>query len=499
MQIFGERKADYAVIDVETTKIKKGERPRTKFWGYADSKGYKRFETTEKLIKFLEKEPAKILLHHSNFDIIQLLVDGVFDISIIRSHAGKLIRCGRGQHTFQNTLTTFPVSLKQIFHAFGYEKTELSNLAKRNYEDCVNGLDCFLKLDSLFFDLVGVSPLQVGTVAGTTFRAAEKHAGKMPKNTDYLVAYRGGRVEVFSTVRQMASKLDIHSSYPRSFLEAPRTDELLYVEVKTRDWHCPLFEAKTEDLLFFPNGRFRSYVFRSNWERYIEPFAEKTSIRILHREKLDFTWLCELNELVRTIYRQKSEAKSDGVKLCCKFLLNAFYGRIGLKGESERARILDAEPDGDDITYYSLGKNKWIAFDTVQRETRSNYPFAAYITDNARARIYRAFKRNNPLYGDTDSIFTPIKRSEFKEPISPDCGDWGYEGRKMFAARNVKDYEWNGEDVVKGGTPGKEFLTWTFKTFASGKTVTAMIRQRQGTLRKRIVLPSGETEPIVVN
>lgn len=488
-----------AVIDVETTELEPGCIPETKFWGYADTNGYERFERTKDLAKFLKRKDESVLLHHSNFDPTQLLVDKERGLRVINSHNGRLIRCSYEGHLLQNTMSVFPIALVKIFKAFGYSKTSLKNLAKRNYEDCVNGLDCFLKLDALFFKLVGVSPLETGTVAGTTFRAAEKRAGKMPKDLRFLSAYRGGRFEVFSLQEKHAYKYDIHSSYPRSFLEAQETEELWHVKVVTKDWHGPLFDASMTDMLGFPNGRFSSWVFKSNWERYLEPYVEQTSLKILSRHKLKFKWIVALKELVQTIYALKRDTKDEGIRLCCKFLLNAFYGRIGLKPESERVRIMEYEPDGDGVTSFRLGRKLWLVFDAVEREVRSNYGFAAFITDNARARLYRGFKRNLPMYGATDSIFSVLGRSEFNEPQGNQCGDWAFEGFKRFRALNVGDYEWGDEVVVKGGRPGSEFLTWTMKTFAEGQGVVATTRERRTDLRKRIVLPDGGTMPLIVN
>lgn len=485
---------DYAVIDVETTELQSGFIPETKFWGYADSHGYERFETTRQLRKFLDTRSPKFLLHHSNFDVIQILVDRQHkDFSIRNSHDGKLIRCFWGKHTLQNTFTVFPVALKKIFAAFGYKKTSLKNLDKRNYEDCVNGLDCFTRLDRLFFDLVGVSPLQTGTVAGTTFRAAETFAGKMPKDLRFLHAYRGGRVEVFDTRETRAYNYDIHSSYPASFLDCPEKDNLLHLRVKTRDYYAPFFDAACQEMLIFPNGTFETWIFESNLERYILPNCEKTSLRKLSKHAINLSWLRALQPLVSKIYEQKQTAKDEGIKLCSKFLLNAFYGRIGLRPESEKCSILGYEKDGDDCTSYRLAKNLWLCFEKVQRETRSNYPFAAFITDNARARLYRAFARNNPVYGDTDSIFTATAPRAFKETIGPDCGQWAFEGCGNFRARNVKDYDFDGETTRKGGS---KFLEWTLKRFCAGKTVAEIVRNRRTGLRKRETLPSGETLPL---
>lgn len=489
-----EHSRDFAVVDVETSLITDGEIPRTKFWGYADRDGYKCFPTTDKLTKFLRSIPPKTLLHHSNFDVIQMLIDGA-NLQILKSHNQRLIKCKIGEHILLNSLSCFPVKLAKIFAAFGFTKTELGNLKKRNYEDCVNGLKCFLELDQVFQQLVFVSPLNRGTIAATGFAAAEKFAGKMPKDLRFLEAYRGGRVEVFDMREKQCSNYDIHSSYPQSFVECPPFDDLLEVDVKTKDWHCPLFDSRSNDMLLFPNGKFRSWVYRSSLERYVIPVAEKTSIKIISRHRIDFTWLLQLKELIKTIYEKKR--LSDGaIELCCKLLLNSLYGRIGLRGESERARILAYRPDADDITVYPLGKKRWLAFDKIERESRSNFPFAAFITDNARGRLFHAFKRNDPAYGDTDSIFTTTGKQKFKETLGDGLGEWGYNGRDKFQALNVKDYIFGGKTVRKGGMQN---TIWTLKQFARGKTAQLITRTRQTGLRKRLVNSDMTTEPLVVS
>lgn len=513
----------YAVADVETSRIKDKEKPKTKFWGFADGGGYETFKTTKQFLRFLKGIPPRTILHHYNFDVIQLLLDGCDTLKILKSHNGRLIKCQIGEHFLLNSYSCFPVKLEKIFNAFGYEKTDLGHLTKRNYEDCVNGLKCFMELDSLFQSLVFVSPLKRGTIAATGFAAAEKFAGQMPKDLRFLEAYRGGRVEVFDTRKIDCSNYDIHSSYPQSFIEAENKETLMRVQVTTRDWHCPLFAADCNDMLLFPNGVFQSYVFESTWQKYIEPYAEKTKIKVLERTKFDFSWIVELRNLVRNIYDKKRV--SDGaIELCCKLLLNSLYGRIGLRGETERARILDYRPDGDDITVYPLDTGRFLAFDKIERESRANFPFAAFITDNARGRLFRAFKTTNPYYGDTDSIFTPVRNAV---KCGDELGGWGDNGREWFQATNVKDYifgctkchgkkigtfakfetgehkgkckkcKGKGFLVVRKG--GDEQLIWTMKQFAAGKCAEHRVRTRKTKLRKRRVLADGRTEPLTVS
>lgn len=484
---------DYAIIDVETTLIRDGEIPKTKFWGYADISGYKKFQTSNALLRFLEKTEPKTILHHTNFDVLQLLVDGAKDIQFLKSHNGKFITTKLGIHTLLNSYSPFPLAMRDIFAAFGYKKTDLGQLDKRNYDDCVLGLECFLKLDSIFTELVGVSPLQKGTIAGTGFGAAEAVAGKMPKDLRFLEAYRGGRVEVFDTRKAQLNGFDINSSYPRSFIEAPESDELWHIGVWTKDWHCPFFDEFSDDLLLFPNGKFTSWVYKSNWEKYIEPYAEKTRIKVLKKYKINLSWITRLKDLIHHIYDKKNISEG-AVKLACKLLLNSLYGRIGLRGSSERARFLDYKPDGDNITLYKIGK-RWLSFDSVLREPRSNFPFAAYITDNARARLYQGFKLHIPSYGDTDSIYTKTKKEDFRLVVGRGLGEWSHTGYGSFQARNVKDYVWKNAEVLKGG---KGKTVWTLKRLASGKGAVEVVKTRKTELRKRIVLPNGETIPIVV-
>ena len=484
---------DYAVLDVETTMIKDGEIPKTKFWGLYDGHTYRKFNTTNALLRYLEKARPLTLLHHSNFDVIQLLVDGA-DIAILKSHNNRLIKCSLGDHVLLNSYSCFPISLAQVFAAFGYKKSSLGQLEKRNYDDCVLGLECFLKLDSLFEQLAGVSVLQKGTIAATGFGAAEKIAGRLPKDLRFLDSYRGGRVEVYDTRSTFAGKFDICSSYPESFVECPKQSKLLLVKVKTSDFYAPLFDRNNIEMLHFPNGVFSSYVYSDVLEKYILPNSPKTKIKIIRSSKIDLEWITRLKGFVLTIYEKKQNS-TGGIRLVCKLLLNSLYGRIGLKGESERARVLNYRPDGDDIAVYYLGRKRWIAFDKILRPSRSNFPFAAYITDNARGRLFQGFTRNNALYGDTDSIFSKVSKQTFSEPIGNALGQWDYQGREKFQATNVKDYTFGKDEVRKGGG---DFVTWTLKKFAQKKSAESVHRTRQTSLRKRVVLADGSTRPHII-
>jgi hypothetical protein len=512
---------NYAVLDVETTMIADGELPRTLFWGLADETSYYKFNTTKALLKFLKTYESHTILHHSNFDVLQLLLDGA-PLDIQRTHNARIIRCKLFNHSLLNSYSAFPLSLAAVFDCFGYSKSPLTcpthehdkesqydtcapcrhALHKRNFEDCKDGLDSFLRLDEIFSRLVGQSPLERGTIAGTAFRSAQECAGyKLPVDTRYLEAYRGGRVEVFNTNDTVAEKFDINSSYPFAFIDAPDNDSLLAVTVKTNDHYCPLFDASVDDCLLFPNGRFVSWVFESNLQRYLEPVWTKTTIKVIKRIKIDLRWIKAVVPLIEKLYRKKNDAKQKGdkaIETASKLLLNSLYGRIGLKGESERCRVMDYRPDREDCTTFQLSRSRYLVFDSIFREVKSNFPLAAFITDNGRARLYRGLVGARAYYGDTDSVISPTAGKFFNayEKCGSAIGEWKYEGKEKFKAQNVKDYFWGSEEVRKGGAG---FIQWTLKTMAAGNSPRQIVRERISELRKRVTTFNGETLPVVVN
>ena len=484
------------MIDVETTPIEHGKIPETLFWGAADYRGYMRFESTVALVSWLREQEPSLLLHHSNFDIIQLLTDGIIDIekfNILKSHNNRIIACVLGKHITANTHAMFPCGLSRIMSAYGLTKESLDNLDQRNIDDCVKGLDSVLRLDADFQKVCGVSPIKMGTIASTAFRAAEMYSGKMPKNLGYIEAYRGGRVECFYCGEEEHSKYDINSSYSKSFCCARDTETLLHLRVQSKDWFCPFFDSNTFDMLLFPQGVFETWTFESNMEQYLSTNWKNVDIKVLEKIPIDATWLVKTSELVQKIYRLK-QSSSGGIREACKFLLNSMYGRIGLRGDSERARIMSYVPDGNHVTAYQLTWDKWLVFDIISREPRSNFPLAAYITDNARARLYQGVVNTQASYCDTDSAF--VRQAELFPNISDEMGAWKYEGRKIFKARNVKDYFWDGAHVLKGG---EKSTVWTLKRAAQGKTAIEVERETTGMFRKRIRNDDGTTDPITIN
>jgi hypothetical protein len=529
------------MLDYETDLLSDGKAPKTKFVGFANHSRYYYFGSTSCLRRFLRRSSQRYqLLHHSNFEVLQLLQDKA-DIRIQRSHKARIISCKFGKHTMLNTYSVFPVALEKILNAFGYKKESLSNLRARNWSDCVRGLECVERLADRFKEICGVNPLDVGTIAGTGLRACELVAGKMPIEDRFEAAYRGGRVEGFrfgsyltldqqraliqDTRRRQAwinahpdfectqperdlllpyqedfkrvSRFDINSSYPFSILDCPQRAKLLHVWVRVKDFHCPFFVEAIKEKLVFANGVFSTWIFEDTFERYIRPNCESIVFRIISQHELDFSWLCKLKPLIKRVYDEKriADKRNDAAtRECCKLFLNSIYGRFGLRGQHEMAIITNRVASGDCVVYHRLRNRRFLSFKEVSRMVRHNFAFASYIADNARARLYEGFVKTSAIYGDTDSVITTNGANGLD--VGKGCGEWKRELTRIpFELRGLKDYTVGGKEVLKGG---KESFTWTLKQFCGEGTVKLNSRTRGEPFHKRVVLADGTTRPHIV-
>lgn len=520
-----------AVADVETTFLKDGEKPRTLFWGLAvEGEGYRRFETTVALWRYLEKRRDKLIIyHHHDFDVIQALVDGA-PLTVSRVRGGRIMLShGPKPHEWRNSYMLFPTGLKDILESCGFKKIGLDNLEERNRADTEDALKAFRILDAKYLGLWGIAPLCAGflTAASVAFASAEIDAGPVPEWIRDRDAYRGGRVEAFRVGPCGESDLwDINSSYPFSFLDAPPKDTLyfLHVEVDT-DGASPFFHLdEPSRKLLFPIGKFRTAVWGSSYDRYIAPHGGIKSVAIERRISADFRWIRLVAQRLAKAYLVRAQAKERGdsaLAYAAKIGLNSVYGRLGMKPEREIASTVVKLPPDPDITYCDLPGNRFLVFKKIPARPRANYLFASYITCNARARLYDAICRSSGVhYVDTDSLYV-AKGQGAPQPQGKAMGRWKYEATEDFAVETSKDYTFGKTVKRKGGRvicgcskdglegPHKEDLSkcpnlqtqnfvWTVKQALDKGVVTEQSKERLTTYDKREILPSGATRPIVV-
>lgn len=540
-----------AVADVETSALTPGEAPRTFFWGLqVEGEDYREFRTTRELWAFLRERPELLVYCHRDYDMIQALVDGEeLRIGLVR-HSRLLQAHGPGTVEWRDSHALYPSPLKEILESAGFKKPPLPErlreartfedlspadrelLRERNRADTSDAIVAFRKIADAYERSFGIYPFggEVLTAASCSFRASELVAGKLRADLRHREVYRGGRVEAFwvsptGTESRDATYWDINSSYPYAFTDAPKEDYcyVLDVELKKTDRPTPFFElTETRRKLLFPSGKFRTAVFASNYERYIAPHGAVKSVKAVACYRVDLRWVQRVAELVRRAYAQRLEAKKRGdgaTSYAIKIALNSIYGRLGMKAGRQVAIVKDRVAQDSVVDYYRLPGGKKLNFVTVFTRPRAHYLMAAWITCNARARLYDALARcSRPLYCDTDSILLeagekfPLRESPTR------LGGWKHESEKdgPLIVHSAKDYELQGEVTRKGYKPcptcrgtgkhdaapceecdgtGSAMLTWTLKGALDARrgTCERSVRTRKSAYDKREVRADGST------
>lgn len=514
------------VVDYETTKIRPGARPKTRFIGLTtEREGYQRFPDTASLARYLSRRSDLRLYHHHDFDPCQAIVDKHFPTDLFM-RGGRILRCRMGESQWYNSYALFPDGLAKILDACGFRKLPLAceeheaevskknskadyydsclacktALGERNISDCSQALAAFLRLGREYEAECGIDPVRAGcmTAAAAAFKAAEMHAGPLPLDLENREAYRGGRTEAFRLWDcGEADYYDINSSYPFAFLDLPERDWLIHarVWVSKDDAPRPFFmENDRKEGLIFPAGRFTTWFTASNYERYYAKHSGILRVQILEKYRLDLRWLKRLAPMIGRIYRKRQECEDKpAIKYALKIFLNSIYGRLGMRPvRIETKRSTTAPAAG---SYFRLGPNDYLSFQPKWTMPKANYGMAAAITDNARARLYDGARRLSAVhYMDTDSLYPP-KGAVFPLPTGRELGAWKFEKSGRLRVTTVKDYEFAGETHRKGG---KRHTIWTVKLALNREYPMRVDKKRRTRYSKRRVRYDGSTQPLTV-
>jgi ribosomal protein L24E len=228
------------------------------------------------------------------------------------------------------------------------------------------------------------------------------------------------------------------------------------------------------------------------WERYYQPHADNVNLTILERHKIDLTWLQRAAPFIRKLYAAKRDAADTARAAVAKLALNSCYGRLGLRGEVEIARIVTRLPDGHDNEFMHLPDGRILYFFKFQRDGKVNYPLAAYITDNARGRLFAACKATTSAsYVATDAIFCGGNI-----PTGDGIGDFKANGRELFLVNSPNVYKWGLETKRAGGGRRTE---WTLRRLAAGGGAATVTPELACGVLKRAVNFDGTTTPFVVD
>lgn len=261
---------------------------------------------------------------------------------------------------------------------------------------------------------------------------------------EQLQGFYGGRTEAFSRGEFYNYHCyDVNSMYPYAMtkeLPNPNTmyktdftkkkyifeyEGISFVDIITpTDMKYPLLPYRTKEKLLFPLGGFSGWYTHIELRKAIELGYHITKIRRTYYYKQTKPFL---KEYVDTLYALRLEYKKnkDPREAVVKLHLNSLYGKF-----------VQRFYDRDIIVPSVLREDQLSAYDDIERignyfrlKTYISHPryfcqpiWGAYITAIGRLKLWSYFSRAEPLYVDTDSLFT-----QYELPSSTQLGELKHE------------------------------------------------------------------------
>lgn len=458
------------------------------------------FPTTGDLREHLAiRTPTPLRLFvHGDREVIAQLVDGYRDVRF---------QVVRGGVVLASSIHDGQIILQNIEPLFGGARLEdVAAAAGRDFDhrapvdaQAASVMPGILAIASRMHETIGQDPLTGNrkTSAGLAFAALTAAHGNPTVDLRAHDAFRGGRCEARTLRKVRATLWDVNSSYAQSFREAPPTDKLMLCRVRVNGDVPPCFDHDN-DRLTFPVGTFRTWIWASTYDRALEG----AGVRILKAEEsypVDFRWMREAGQTLATWYDERAAATARGDRataLALKGILVASYGKLGLNGQVELASVGHRAPR--EGVYYKLGDREFLRFKTLRHvtNTRANYPYAAWIADNARIRLYEGLRDTGfaAHYWDSDAML--LYPGAKPGNVGTGLGQWKKVRTADLQVFDQKDYQFGGTVKRKGGEHVKSIR---LKTWAKSGTAHEAHRTRRHVYEARQVLSDGGTAPLEIH
>ena len=486
----------FAVFDVEAENWKD-----LLFVGYYDGVRYRVFDDVESFFDFLLKGRKKkiVYAHYLDYDIMfildYLLRQGKdrFMVSTTLSNSllikAEVIDLNKGfRIEFRNSYAILSYPLGKLFKAFlGKEKTPLSDIRKRNYEDCVY----LHEIIKRFFAIVGEIGLTTSQIALKYYRRKYQPCNITNNfKLDYIVrrTYYGGRTEIFNFNLDLDRKVhlfDINSMYPYVMMNNPYPIgemKKVYKHEKESLGVClvsfsesnkvPMVAERVENRTIFRNGKKLMWITTAEYEKLLEENVPVEFHVGYETSKVEHIF----SDFVKELYSRRQKAKEDKnevLNLTYKLLMNSLYGKFGQK--SERKAYFFGESSGyENVKLIS----DMLGFYSIQQKRRSVFivpAIASFTTAYARMHLWDYMQKldfEDLLYCDTDSIYTFSDRLENSKQL----GKMKLEGIvKNFILIKPKVYvaqEENGKWKIRAkGIPKETVNLNTFMRYVLGETI----------------------------
>ncbi len=391
----------------------------------------------QEFLQWLSDQKEQIIYAHNlQYDLGSLFGDSLdcLDITLV---GGRLIKAVWGNKTFRDSFNMWPMALKKVGSVFKLEKGEFDANSKTYvFRDCeiVRRAIKFSQKHAARFD-----QQLPATYGGLGVKIWKSIGGENFHDSDEfsLQGYYGGRVEVFK--QRCAGRIvytDINSLYPFCLTQdfpdenKPRKDIECKFGIATVEidippqWFCPLPVRRDDGSIIYPWGKFTGTWTIAEIRNAIDHFGAKVK-KVLRCVGSD-SGRKYYADFVNYTYSKRLAAKTDAERTFWKFILNSFYGRLGLSGKIGRSVNVTLDNIDEGVLY---GKKVLVTYQ-MPLELNVNYYHVAHVTAFARihlANFVRQIGEENMIYCDTDSTIFFCK-DQIPFPIGRGLGQMKLEG-----------------------------------------------------------------------
>jgi hypothetical protein len=349
---------------------------------------------------------------------------------------------------FLDSLKLIPTSLDKAAKSFGLTGKDKSALGEdldtpetdRKAWMHYNAVDCvqlYRVLEKFHHYVENVLLGEVGITAPSTSMKIFRRRflkDEIPRGKDthdfIRASYKGGRTEPFHRHGSGLRYYDINSSYPAAMLHdmpagdpiwwnGPPTKRLLsgkyvgFVEARVivpENLHLPPLPV-TKEKLIFPVGRLEGI-----WEWSELQMALEVGCEIVeYKRSVWYPGKPLFREFVRELYQYRDKSSplyDEGLAEVVKIMLNALYGKFGMKTLRKQIFLWNDPELPDDAVPCSGDPDCPVWYAEIESDAPYVMPqISARVTSLARQRLYRGMLEiqkggGKVYYVDTDSIIT---------------------------------------------------------------------------------------------
>lgn len=328
---------------------------------------------------------------------------------------------------------------------------------------------------------------------------------------------------------------------PKSFIEKYlyEFEGLVYATVEHKKHRFGFLPVKKDGKLLFPVGNF-SGCWNFNEFRFAlenKMIKIKSISRVVYGQPMETPF----KGFVDHLYQRRLASLDEFEKYRLKIFMNSLYGKFAQRITAENIYIADINKELNLIRDYQKrglflkltpfnaeSSEAWL---TVKPEKKIDISFcipsfASYITSAARVNLLKKMlelQNLNVVYCDTDSVFFEINPGNLKNQEF--LGGWKIEKKIISEIRGLKNYRFFDPEKVEKKNLPKNFefyrlkgvpanaekisentyiynnLVNTKEALRRGLEPGILIERKKvisGKYDKRVVLPNGETEPIIL-